>query len=130
MPRGRKKDIIPKEQLLLKLPPNLILKLQLELWSEVEQCIPRGAQQKFFINLLNEYFDRKEKFVNERGNRNENGGVAAEGRQPNDHRGGDERGSEDSSSRSPGSSGGSGSLEEEFEQLWDPTNEGGGEDAG
>jgi hypothetical protein len=41
------------------LPEDLVAKLELELYSEVEGKIPFGAQQEFFTKLLRDYFDNK-----------------------------------------------------------------------
>ena len=42
------------------LPEDLVVKLELELYSEVEGRIPLGAQQAFFTSLLRAYFNEKE----------------------------------------------------------------------
>jgi len=41
------------------LPEDLVAKLELELYSEVEGKIPFGAQQEFFTKLLRDYFNQK-----------------------------------------------------------------------
>ena len=38
------------------LPEDLVARIELELYSEVEGRIPFGAQQAFFTNLLTEHF--------------------------------------------------------------------------
>jgi len=43
------------------LPEDLVAKLELELFSEVEGKIPFGAQQEFFTKLLREYFNSKQR---------------------------------------------------------------------
>ena len=40
------------------LPEDLVVKMELELYSEVEGRIPLGAQQDFFTRLLRDYFER------------------------------------------------------------------------
>jgi hypothetical protein len=41
----------------IALPEDLVAKLELELFSEVEGRIPFGAQQEFFVKLLREHFE-------------------------------------------------------------------------
>ena len=45
------------------LPEDLVAKVELELFSEVEGKIPFGAQQEFFTELLREYFNNKQEQV-------------------------------------------------------------------
>lgn len=45
------------------LPEDLVAKMELELFSEVEGKIPFGAQQAFFTHLLKEYFDGRKSAV-------------------------------------------------------------------
>ena len=40
------------------LPEDLVAKMELELYSEVEGKIPFGAQQEFFTRLLRDYFTK------------------------------------------------------------------------
>ena len=56
---GRKPKIIKPVQLCLKLPQDLLLKLQLHLYSEVEGRVPQGSYQEFFTELLQDYFAEK-----------------------------------------------------------------------
>lgn len=39
------------------LPEDLVLKIDLELFSDLEGRIPLGAQQRFFTKLVREHFD-------------------------------------------------------------------------
>jgi hypothetical protein len=41
------------------LPENLVAKVELELFSEVDGKVPFGAWQKFVVARLEEYFARK-----------------------------------------------------------------------
>jgi hypothetical protein len=41
------------------IPEDLVARMELELYSEIEGRIPFGAQQEFFTKLLREYFDGK-----------------------------------------------------------------------
>lgn len=41
------------------LPEDLVLKIDLELFSDLEGRIPLGAQQRFFTKLVREHFDSK-----------------------------------------------------------------------
>lgn len=41
------------------LPEDLVARLELELYSEVEGRIPHGAQQEFFTRLLRTHFEGK-----------------------------------------------------------------------
>lgn len=42
------------------IPEDLVAKLELHLYSDVEGRIPLGAQQEFFTQLLRDYFDKLE----------------------------------------------------------------------
>lgn len=39
------------------LPEDLVARMELELFSEMEGRIPFGAQQEFFTKLLRDYFE-------------------------------------------------------------------------
>jgi len=59
MPRGRPPLIrpnIPKE---IAFDAGLITRLDLILYSEAEQRVPKGAYQRFFNTLLTQYFEHK-----------------------------------------------------------------------
>lgn len=58
MPRPRK--TIPSVQLNLALREDIRARLDLLLYSPLEQRVPQGAYQQFFEALLLEYFNRKE----------------------------------------------------------------------
>lgn len=47
----------------IALPEDLVAKLELELFSEVEGRIPFGSQQEFFTKLLRQYFADQEGHV-------------------------------------------------------------------
>lgn len=57
---GRPAKIIPTVSKNIALPRDLVVRLELELYSEVEGCIPFGAQQRFFEALLREYFEKQD----------------------------------------------------------------------
>lgn len=42
------------------LPEDLVAKVELELYSEVEGRIPFGAKQEFYTKLVRDYFNQKE----------------------------------------------------------------------
>ena len=44
----------------IALPEDLVAKLELELFSEIEGKIPFGKQQEFFTKLLTDYFNSKQ----------------------------------------------------------------------
>lgn len=54
----RKPNIERPVALCLWLPEGLRTKLDLVLWSDAQQCVPRGAYTKFFVGLLTDYLDR------------------------------------------------------------------------
>lgn len=58
MPRPR--NIIPSVQIHLRLPAPLVERLQLVLWSELENRVPFGATQDLFTTLLRRYFDERQ----------------------------------------------------------------------
>lgn len=55
----RKPAIVPNRSLEISLPPDLSTRLDLHLWSELEERVPRGAYSNLFIPLLREFFERK-----------------------------------------------------------------------
>lgn len=57
---GRPPDIIPTTQLELRLPQDLRGWLDVHLWSDTQQCVPRGAYKNLFVKLLLEYKARVE----------------------------------------------------------------------
>jgi hypothetical protein len=44
----------------LHIPEDLKARLDLLLWSDLEQRVPLGAYQRLFIELLNQYFTKLE----------------------------------------------------------------------
>ncbi len=58
---SRPPNIIPSVALKLKLPEDLRGKLDLYLYSESEGCVPKGSYQRFFVTLINEFFNRQAK---------------------------------------------------------------------
>lgn len=53
---GRKPKVIRPKALCLKLPEDLLAKLALHLYSDIEGRVPQNAYQQFFIDRLQEYF--------------------------------------------------------------------------
>lgn len=43
------------------LPEDLAARIKLALYSDLEEKIPHGAQQAFFVNLVKEHFDAIDK---------------------------------------------------------------------
>lgn len=54
MPRPRK--VIRPAHMHLKLPEDLVARLELELYSETEGRVPQGAKQDFFVGLMRKHF--------------------------------------------------------------------------
>lgn len=57
MPRKAKLDA--PMQMCLKLPTSVRTKLDLHLYSELEQRVPMGAYQEFFIERIRDFFDSR-----------------------------------------------------------------------
>lgn len=55
---ARPKKLIRTVYKNIAIPEDLVAKIELELFSEVEGKIPFGAQQEFFTRLLMNYFSR------------------------------------------------------------------------
>lgn len=55
----RKPAIEPNRQLEIKLPRDLSVRLDLHLWSDLEERVPRGAYSNLIVPLLREFFERK-----------------------------------------------------------------------
>jgi hypothetical protein len=56
----RQPNIIRSTSLDLAIPEDLRIKLDLELFSEVEGRVPKGAYKNFICGLLTDYFRQKE----------------------------------------------------------------------
>jgi len=56
----RQKKVIRPVSIHLKLPEDLVARIELELFSEVEGRVPQGAKQAFFEGMAREYFQRKD----------------------------------------------------------------------
>lgn len=59
MPRGRKPLIEPAVALNVHLPEGLRTRLDLVLFSDAEQRVPKGAYGKFFSARLHEFFEHR-----------------------------------------------------------------------
>jgi hypothetical protein len=51
--------IIRPTKLTLHLPEDIRTKVDLILWSKMEQRVPKGAYQAFFVKLIEDYFKRR-----------------------------------------------------------------------
>ena len=56
---SRPPNIIRPKQLTFILPEDIRAKMDLYLWSELENRVPYGAYSKFIGGLLNEFFDKQ-----------------------------------------------------------------------
>lgn len=54
----RRPNIERPVSLNLKLPASVRARLDIILWSSVEQRVPVGAYQAFFMSLINDYFEK------------------------------------------------------------------------
>lgn len=54
--RGRPPAAVPSRPINTHLDEALMARLDLELYSELESRVPKGAYQRFFNTLLREYF--------------------------------------------------------------------------
>ncbi len=57
---ARPKKVIRTVYTNIGLPEDLVARVKLELYSEVEGKIPFGAQQEFFTKLLRDYFGERQ----------------------------------------------------------------------
>ncbi|MDX2059904.1 MAG: hypothetical protein SFV24_18995 [Gemmatimonadales bacterium] len=55
----RRPNIVPSRNLTMALPEDVFARLQLYLYSEAEQRVPQGAYQSFFVERINEFFERR-----------------------------------------------------------------------
>ncbi len=55
----RKAAITPNRHLHTVLPPDLLARLDLYLWSEVEGRVPKGAYQEFFCTAIRDFFGKR-----------------------------------------------------------------------
>lgn len=58
MPRAP--NPIPSRKLTLMLPQTAVNRLEIYLWSELENRVPQGAYQQFFTARINEFFEHKQ----------------------------------------------------------------------
>ena len=56
--RGGIAKIIPSVKLTLMLPADVILKMNLHLFSPAQARVPKGAYQVFLSQLINDYFSK------------------------------------------------------------------------
>jgi hypothetical protein len=57
---GRPKKVNPTISKNIALPEDLVARIELELYSELEGKIPFAAQQQFFERVLREHFAQKD----------------------------------------------------------------------
>lgn len=55
---ARQKNIIPTIEKKLQIAADLCARMELELYSDVEEKIPYGAQSEFINNLIREHYKR------------------------------------------------------------------------
>lgn len=60
--RGGIAKIIPSVKLTLMLPSDVMLRMNLHLYSEALGRVPKGAYQKFLSELINEFFAKAGQF--------------------------------------------------------------------
>lgn len=53
----RRPELIPRTRLETKIPEDIRARLDLFLYSELEQRVPQGAYQTFFLDRIREFFD-------------------------------------------------------------------------
>lgn len=54
-----RRNIIRSVAIEVSLPEDLVAKLQLHLFSQVEGRIPKGAYREFFTDRINEFFAKR-----------------------------------------------------------------------
>jgi len=57
---ANRKNIIPTVFKGISIPKPLADRVDLELWSVLEGRVPQGAYQAFYVQLLVDYFSRKD----------------------------------------------------------------------
>lgn len=57
---ARPKKIVQSVSKNIALPQDLVARMELELYSDLEGKIPFGAQQKFFERVLREHYARQD----------------------------------------------------------------------
>lgn len=60
----RPKRAVPNVTKELSLPPDLVARVDLELYSELEDRVPHGAWQKLLAELLNSWLARRDEIRN------------------------------------------------------------------
>jgi hypothetical protein len=50
-------NIIRPTKLTMHIPEDVRARMDLFLWSEVEQRVPKGAYQQFIVRLINRFFE-------------------------------------------------------------------------
>jgi len=58
---ARPKNTIRTKPQTINLPEDLIGRIELELFSEVEGRIPLGAKQEFFVTILRQHFKQQDR---------------------------------------------------------------------
>lgn len=57
---SKRPNIIPSQQLNVALPLPIYSRLSAHLFSELEGRVPHGAYSRFLVNLLQQFFSRRE----------------------------------------------------------------------
>lgn len=60
MPRGRRPNVEPTEEIHLRLRATLLARLRLLFWSEAEQRVPYGALNRFFEEQIVRSLDHRQ----------------------------------------------------------------------
>jgi len=55
----RKPSITPNKHLHTTIPADLATRLDLFLWSDVEQRVPQGAYQSFICDAIRDFFNKR-----------------------------------------------------------------------
>jgi hypothetical protein len=53
----RKANVIPSDRLYAHIPRDLLVKLNLHLWSELENRVPYGAHSTWIAERIRDYFE-------------------------------------------------------------------------
>lgn len=56
---ARPKSNTPKTPVHIMVPDDILARIKLMLWSDLEEKIPHGATSEFFVQLAREFFDAK-----------------------------------------------------------------------
>lgn len=57
----RPKHTVPRIQINAMVPEDLVARMKLSLYSDVEERVPHGAQSALIVELLRQHFDQLDK---------------------------------------------------------------------